>query len=55
MPRGKELEQLPMSNTGPGMGDDDSEFSRESLNGITDVTSPKPSEAGKQNMNNKGS
>ncbi|CAM3861200.1 hypothetical protein [Mesobacillus zeae] len=45
MPRGKELQQLPMANTLPGMGDDNSKYSRESLGGITGKDRPKPAEA----------
>lgn len=42
MPRGKELEQLPMANTLPGMGEDSSEFKREILTGITGDERPIP-------------
>ena len=35
MPRGKELEQLPIANTLPGMGEDRSKFDRDILTGIT--------------------
>jgi hypothetical protein len=42
MPRGKELEQLPMANTLPGAGEDMSKFNREALNGITTDERPRP-------------
>ncbi|HZG71359.1 MAG TPA: hypothetical protein VEY51_07445 [Chondromyces sp.] len=43
MPRGKEIEQLPMSNIAPGAGDDQSHFNRTSMEGIMDETiRPKP-------------
>lgn len=35
MPRGKELEQLPMANTLPGAGEDRSKFNRDITTGIT--------------------
>ncbi|WP_187367017.1 hypothetical protein [Bacillus andreraoultii] len=34
MPRGKELEQLPMSNMAPSVGDDQSKTNRTSLEGM---------------------
>lgn len=34
MPRGKELEQLPMSNIAPSIGDDQSKTNRTSLEGM---------------------
>lgn len=34
MPKGKELEQLPMSNIAPGIGDDQSKMNRTSIKGI---------------------
>ncbi|MEK3853253.1 hypothetical protein [Cytobacillus sp. FSL H8-0458] len=34
MPRGKELEQLPMSNIAPGAGEDSTDRDRERLQGI---------------------
>jgi hypothetical protein len=34
MPRGKELEQLPMANIAPSMGEDKSKYNRKSLNGM---------------------
>ncbi len=42
MPRGKELEQLPMANTLPGMGEDQSKYNREILNSITSDVRPHP-------------
>ncbi|MFE8699214.1 hypothetical protein ACFYKX_01120 [Cytobacillus sp. FJAT-54145] len=48
MPRGKELEQLPMSNIAPGMGEDKGKFNRESLTGIIGDEGPEPSKAGGQ-------
>jgi hypothetical protein len=49
MPRGKELEQLPMSNIAPGAGKDASKTNREVLGGITQQTQPQPSEIEKEN------
>ncbi|MEK6454264.1 hypothetical protein [Caldifermentibacillus hisashii] len=34
MPRGKELEQLPMSNVAPSIGDDQAKTNRTSLKGM---------------------
>ncbi|MDZ5473045.1 hypothetical protein SM124_15105 [Bacillus sp. 31A1R] len=48
MPRGKELEQLPMANTLPGMGDDQSKMNRTNLNGILREDTPRPGEMNKQ-------
>lgn len=42
MPRGKELEQLPMSNTLPGMGEDRSTYKREVLGTIVTGEQPQP-------------
>jgi hypothetical protein len=42
LPRGKELEQLPMANTMPGMGKDRSSFDRDVLTGITADERPMP-------------
>lgn len=36
MPRGKELEQLPMANIAPGAGDDSTGMDREMLQGIVE-------------------
>ncbi|KKK38735.1 malate dehydrogenase [Mesobacillus campisalis] len=46
MPRGKELEQLPMANTLPGMGQDRSKMDREVLGTITTGVRPQPAKAG---------
>lgn len=43
MPSGKELEQLPMSNVSPGMGDNQSKFNRTNLQGMIPEEKPKPS------------
>ncbi|ALC90411.1 malate dehydrogenase [Bacillus sp. FJAT-18017] len=43
MPRGKELQQLPMSNIAPGAGQDRGPFERSSLKSITRDTQPQPS------------
>lgn len=48
MPRGKELEQLPMSNIAPGMGEDKGKFNRESLTGIIGDEGPEPSKVDNQ-------
>jgi hypothetical protein len=42
MPRGKELEQLPMSNIAPGAGDDRSKMDREILGSIVEEERPRP-------------
>lgn len=42
MPRGKELEQLPMANTLPGMGEDRSKFDRDVMTGFTADVRPIP-------------
>ncbi|WP_198158806.1 hypothetical protein [Robertmurraya korlensis] len=49
MPRGKELEQLPMANTLPGAGKDTSKMNRTELSGITVGDMPKPAQAAKKN------
>jgi hypothetical protein len=49
LPRGKELEQLPMANTMPGMGKDRSKFDRDVLTGITTDERPLPSKVNKEN------
>lgn len=51
MPRGKELEQLPMANTLPGMGDDQTKMNRTSLEGISREETPMPANV----KNNRGS
>ncbi|WP_192894733.1 hypothetical protein [Neobacillus notoginsengisoli] len=43
MPRGKELEQLPMSTVAPGAGKDRGPFARDSLTGINGNEQPRPS------------
>ncbi|MFD2679215.1 hypothetical protein [Bacillus seohaeanensis] len=40
MPRGKELEQLPMANIAPSMGEDKSRYNRKSLNGMVEDDRP---------------
>ncbi len=40
MPRGKELEQLPMANIAPSMGEDKSRYNRKSLNGMVEGDRP---------------
>jgi hypothetical protein len=49
MPRGKELEQLPMSNVAPGAGDNKSKYNREYLGGMTEEERPYPSKAKDEN------
>lgn len=49
MPRGKELEQLPMSNIAPGAGKDATLNNREVLGGIVQGEQPEPSEIEKEN------
>jgi hypothetical protein len=49
LPRGKELEQLPMANTLPGAGKDTSKMNRTELSGITEGDMPKPAQAAKKN------
>ncbi|MGV2938912.1 hypothetical protein AB5I83_04925 [Mesobacillus sp. LC4] len=53
MPRGKELEQLPMANTLPGMGEDPSKFDREILTGITNDVRPMPAKIKEDHQGNK--
>lgn len=48
MPRGKELEQLPMSNVAPSMGEDRSKYNREVLGSIVGGEQPKPSKTKKE-------
>ncbi|WP_156324561.1 hypothetical protein [Bacillus sp. FJAT-27245] len=43
MPRGKELEQLPMGKTAPGAGKDLGVFKRDTLKSFNRTTQPKPS------------
>ncbi|GHI00905.1 hypothetical protein [Neobacillus kokaensis] len=49
MPRGKELEQLPMSNTLPGAGKDAGKFNREILGSIVQNAEPQPNEIEREN------
>jgi hypothetical protein len=48
MPRGKELEQLPMANIAPGAGEDPSPMDRESLTGYISGDRPHPSNEKKE-------
>ncbi|MBY0122499.1 hypothetical protein [Bacillus sp. S/N-304-OC-R1] len=48
MPRGKELEQLPMSNIAPGAGDDSSPMDREVLWGMTEEQAVAPAKVGRE-------
>lgn len=43
MPRGKELEQLPMANIAPGAGKDASSTNREVIGGSVQFVQPEPS------------
>ncbi|WP_187373177.1 hypothetical protein [Bacillus rubiinfantis] len=43
MPRGKELEGLPMTNTLPGAGKNPGDYEREVLGTITQTDQPQPS------------
>lgn len=52
MPRGKELEQLPMSNVAPSAGDDNSTFNRTNLSGLMNEEQPNPSKVGKETVKN---
>lgn len=52
MPRGKELEQLPMANTLPGMGEDRSKFDRDVLTWITADERPMPAKVREENQSN---
>jgi hypothetical protein len=49
LPRGKELEQLPMANIAPGAGRDTSSTNREVLGGIVQKVQPQPSNVEKEN------
>lgn len=49
MPRGKELEQLPMSNIAPGAGMDHGKFNRKSFTGIVKKEQPEPADIEKEN------
>jgi hypothetical protein len=48
MPSGKELEQLPMTNTAPGIGENRGPFEKESLSSFVDEVRPQPSKVGEQ-------
>ncbi|MEW9051043.1 MAG: hypothetical protein AB2392_07785 [Neobacillus sp.] len=49
MPRGKELEQLPMANIAPGAGKDASKANRGTLGGLVQHEQPRPSDIEKEN------
>jgi hypothetical protein len=49
MPRGKELEQLPMANIAPGAGKDASNTNREILESIVQQDQPQPGDVEKEN------
>ncbi|MBI0575907.1 MULTISPECIES: hypothetical protein [Bacillaceae] len=49
MPRGKELEQLPMSHIAPGAGKDAGKMDREVLGSIVQNEQPQPSEIEREN------
>lgn len=49
MPRGKELEQLPMANIAPGAGKDAGNKNREVLEGMAQNTQPMPADLEKEN------
>lgn len=51
MPRGKELEQLPMGNTLPGAGKDMSKFDRDIATGITSDERPRPARISAEDKN----
>lgn len=48
MPRGKEIEQLPMSNIAPSIGGDAGKLDREALGTLVDGEQPKPSKTKKE-------
>lgn len=48
LPRGKELEQLPMANTLPGAGKDSSKMNRTELTGMAEGDMPNPAKTLKQ-------
>jgi hypothetical protein len=48
LPRGKELEQLPMANTLPGAGKDSSKMNRTELIGMTEGARPNPANTSKK-------
>ncbi|WML48111.1 hypothetical protein RCG23_22980 [Neobacillus sp. PS3-34] len=49
MPRGKELEQLPMANSAPSAGYDKGRMKRDDLNSITQHEQPEPADVEKEN------
>ncbi|MDN3018766.1 hypothetical protein V7161_12530 [Neobacillus drentensis] len=49
MPRGKELEQLPMANIAPGAGKDAGKYNREVLGSIVQQEQPHPGDIDKEN------
>lgn len=49
MPRGKEMEQLPLAHIAPGTGEDASKFDRKILGTIVSKEQPQPSEVEKEN------
>jgi hypothetical protein len=49
MPRGKELEQLPMASIAPGAGKDASNSNREILESIVQQDQPRPGDVEKEN------
>jgi hypothetical protein len=52
LPRGKELEQLPMANALPGIGEDRSKFDRDILTGITADERAMPAKVKEENQGN---
>lgn len=49
MPKGKELEQLPMANIAPSAGMDHGRKNQKSLGGNSQKEQPKPAEVEKEN------
>ncbi|WP_413309555.1 hypothetical protein AA0X95_13285 [Bacillus sp. 1P10SD] len=49
MPRGKELEQLPVANIAPTTGKDVDRYNKEVLGGIVPNDQPQPSDIDKEN------
>jgi hypothetical protein len=49
MPRGKELEQLPMANIAPSAGQDAAKTNREVLEGMMRQDQPEPSDIEREN------
>jgi hypothetical protein len=48
MPSGKELEQLPMTNTAPGIGENRGPYEKETLSSFVDEVRPQPSKVEEQ-------